>query len=78
MTNFEAIRQRVRAEQLVISICVAATVACGPAAKLPLAAGVGPNPELPPPQSSLIPTVKVANARDGRVRTSPPRQPASW
>jgi glucose/arabinose dehydrogenase len=36
---------------------------CGGAAKLPLAAGVGPNPELPAPSTSLIPVVKVAEAK---------------
>ena len=63
MTNLQFIRPGVRAGQLVVSTLVAATVACGPAAKLPLAAGIGPNPELPPPRSSLIPTVKVADAK---------------
>ena len=63
MTNLESIRRRARVRQLVLSTCVAAATACGHAAKLPLAAGIGPNPELPPPQSSLIPTVHVADAR---------------
>jgi glucose/arabinose dehydrogenase len=52
-----------RARQFVASACVAALGACGAAAKLPLAAGIGPSPELPSPARSLIPTVKVADAR---------------
>ena len=41
---------------------VGTLVACGDSAKLPLAAGVGDNPSLPEPQSTLIPTVKIAKA----------------
>ncbi|HMC57469.1 MAG TPA: sorbosone dehydrogenase family protein [Gemmatimonadaceae bacterium] len=36
--------------------------ACGGAARLPVEAGTGPTPELPPPRTSLIPVVKVARA----------------
>jgi glucose/arabinose dehydrogenase len=36
--------------------------ACGETAKLPFQAGVGPQPQLPEPNSSLIPTVKVSKA----------------
>ena len=36
--------------------------ACASAAHLPLSAGVGPQPELPPPQTSMLPLVKVATA----------------
>jgi glucose/arabinose dehydrogenase len=36
---------------------------CATTARLPVSAGVGPNPTLPPPQTSLIPTVKVATAK---------------
>ena len=37
-------------------------IACGGAARLPVEAGMGPNPTLPPPRTSLIPVVKVAKA----------------
>jgi glucose/arabinose dehydrogenase len=37
--------------------------ACGSAATLPVDAGMGPKPSLPPPKSSPIPTVNVAEAR---------------
>ena len=36
---------------------------CGATATLPVSAGTGPHPELPPPRESLIPTVNVATAR---------------
>jgi glucose/arabinose dehydrogenase len=36
--------------------------ACGDVAKLPVAAGMGPTPTLPPPVAALIPTVNVASA----------------
>jgi glucose/arabinose dehydrogenase len=36
--------------------------ACGDSANLPEGAAVGPSPELPPPNASLIPTVRVSKA----------------
>lgn len=47
-------------------------VACGHRARLPVAAGIGPNPALPAPRSSLIPTMKGAPAKrwaDGQTPT---------
>ena len=38
-------------------------VACGETAKLPVAAGIGPDPQLPPPTTSLIPTMDIAPAK---------------
>ena len=35
-------------------------VACGGPARLPLEAGIGPHPQLPPPEHALIPAVKVS------------------
>lgn len=35
---------------------------CGEEAALPVAAGSGPNPELPPPVQTLLPTVRIAEA----------------
>src|SRR5881392_3084743 len=49
--------------------------ACGGAARLPVEAGMGPNPQLPPPRTSLIPVVKVAKAVGwplGATPTTPP------
>jgi len=39
-----------------------ALAACGEIATLPLSAGIGPQPTLPPPQQTLIPTVNIAPA----------------
>ncbi|ESQ83717.1 hypothetical protein AEAC466_11970 [Asticcacaulis sp. AC466] len=36
--------------------------ACGETAKIPLSEGFGPNPKLPAPNKTLLPTVKVADA----------------
>jgi glucose/arabinose dehydrogenase len=44
-------------------ILAAALSGCGEHATLPVAAGIGPTPELPPPNQTLIPTVKVAPAK---------------
>ncbi len=41
---------------------VIALAACGEVAQLPVAAGVGPHPQLPPPNPSLIPTINIAPA----------------
>jgi hypothetical protein len=38
------------------------SVACGATARLAVEDGVGPNPSLPPPEKSLIPTVNVIKA----------------
>ncbi|MBA3696662.1 MAG: sorbosone dehydrogenase family protein [Methylotenera sp.] len=37
--------------------------ACGQQATLPVAAGIGPSPTLPPPNKTLIPTVNIAPAK---------------
>ncbi|HET7795398.1 MAG TPA: sorbosone dehydrogenase family protein [Rhizobacter sp.] len=37
--------------------------ACGDRATLPIAAGTGPTPQLPPPHKTLLPTVNVAPAK---------------
>jgi glucose/arabinose dehydrogenase len=44
---------------------------CTETAKLPFTAGTGPDPELPPPVQSVIPTVKVAPAKGWPPGTKP-------
>jgi len=44
-------------------LVVAVLAACGEPARQPFEAGVGPEPRLPAPQKSLIPTVNIAKAR---------------
>jgi len=43
--------------------CLLVLAACGVRARLPVTAGIGPDPELPPPSPSLMPTVDIAPAR---------------
>jgi glucose/arabinose dehydrogenase len=47
--------------RVVLAVCVLA--ACAHPAALSVGEGTGPSPELPPPKTSLIPTVKVAEAK---------------
>jgi glucose/arabinose dehydrogenase len=49
--------------------------ACGGSARLPLEAGIGPSPELPPPRKSLIPVVRVAKAEGWVTGTKPVAAP---
>src|SRR5438552_7779789 len=75
MIDFESTMRHARAWVFVSCICMTAAVACGSAATLPATAGIGPGPELPPPKTSLIPTVKVADAKgwaDGEKPTAAP------
>ncbi len=44
-------------------VTFASLLGCGATARLPVSAGTGPQPTLPPPRTSLIPTVNVATAR---------------
>ena len=46
-----------------MGVGVLALAACGEVAKLPVSAGTGPQPTLPPPHQTLVPTVNVAPAR---------------
>ena len=46
-----------------ISLLAALGAACASEARLPVSAGMGPNPELPPPEESLLPAVNIAPAR---------------
>ena len=45
-----------------IPLAALLVAACGETAKLPFEAGVGPNPQLPAPNKTLIPTLKIAEA----------------
>jgi len=49
--------------------------ACAHAARLPVSAGTGPSPELPPPASSLIPTVKIAEPEGWKAGEAPTAGP---
>ncbi len=45
------------------AVAVIALTACGEVAQLPIEAGIGPHPQLPPPNPTLIPTVNIAPAK---------------
>ena len=46
-----------------VVLLVLSLAGCSDEANLPVSAGTGPNPELPPPAGRLIPTVNIAPAR---------------
>jgi glucose/arabinose dehydrogenase len=46
-----------------LTILTLALAACGEMARLPFEDGVGPDPKLPPPVKTIIPTVKIAAAK---------------
>jgi glucose/arabinose dehydrogenase len=54
---------RARTSLLVIVPLTVSLAGCGDSAKFPEDAAVGPDPTLPPPASTLIPTVKIAPAK---------------
>lgn len=45
-----------------LSVLVLGLASCGETATLPVTAGIGPHPTLPPPHPTLIPTVNIAPA----------------
>jgi glucose/arabinose dehydrogenase len=72
MLSFSFVQRAIVALGVVAEL---ALVGCGSSATLPVSAGTGPHPVLPPPSSSLIPTVLVADARGWAAGATP--QPAA-
>ena len=54
-----------------MALTAAGVVACAESAKLPLTAGIGPEPTLPPPTKTAIPTVNTAPAKGWPPGTTP-------
>jgi glucose/arabinose dehydrogenase len=50
------------AQRLALAAAIVAAVSCASTARLPVSAGTGPNPALPPPDKSLIPVTHVVTA----------------
>ena len=63
--------RRLPARLSIALVATAALVACGETSKLPDNTVVGPNPQLPAPGGSLIPTVKVAPVKGWPAGTMP-------
>ena len=53
------------------AVAAFALAACGEVAHLPVSAGIGPNPTLPPPTRTLLPTVNIAPAQGWAPGTRP-------
>ena len=62
---------KISANVLIIGSISLLLSACGDAAKLPDQAGIGPDPTIPPPNTTLIPTVNIAPAKGWPEGTQP-------
>jgi glucose/arabinose dehydrogenase len=60
-----------RARRRVVAATVVLSASCAHPATLSVGDGVGPTPELPPPRTSLIPTVKVSEAKGWPMGAKP-------
>ena len=61
--------------RFVILIAALLVSGCGDKAKLPLEAGTGPNPTLPEPTRTILPTIKVADAKGWPAGATPTAAP---
>jgi glucose/arabinose dehydrogenase len=62
---------------LLVIVGAVAAVGCASAARLPVSAGTGPNPQLPPPDRSLIPMVHVVTAKGWAANQAPAAAPGT-
>ena len=62
---------------MLFAVSVLALHGCGEVATLPVSAGMGPAPTLPPPNPTLIPTIKVAPAKGWASGTMPQAAPGT-
>lgn len=58
-----------------VTLLCFALAACGGPARLPLEAGIGPRPQLPPAENALIPAIKVSKATGWPAGTTPAAAP---
>jgi glucose/arabinose dehydrogenase len=56
---------------VLVAIAGVVAVGCGASARLAVSEGVGPHPEIPPPDHSLLPTVNVVKARGWAAGATP-------
>ena len=66
-----------RAQHLPVLIACLTLAACAEMSKLPPGADTGPNPALPEPNSTLIPTVKIAPAKGWPAGVTPKPAPGT-
>jgi hypothetical protein len=62
---------------VLLTLLLLALTACSEVARLPISAGIGPQPTLPPPQHRLIPSVHIAPAQGWPSGTTPLVAPGS-
>jgi len=60
-----------------VALLALTLAACGEIATLPVSAGTGPQPTLPPPHQTLIPTVNIAPAKGWPPGTTPQAAPGT-
>ncbi len=60
-----------------VAVAMLALAGCGNNARLPVSAGIGPTPALPPPSSAMIPTVNIAPAKGWPAGVSPVSAPGT-
>jgi len=60
-----------------LAVLTFALAACADVARLPISAGTGPQPTLPPPQQRLIPTVNIAPAKGWPAGGTPQAAPGT-
>ncbi len=60
-----------------IGVAILALTACGEMATLPVSAGTGPRPTLPPPHKTLFPTVNIAPAQGWPSGAAPQAAPGT-
>lgn len=68
---------RTGASSALVGAVVLALAACGEVATLPISAGTGPKPTLPPPQHAMIPTVNIAPAKGWPLGATPQAVPGT-
>ena len=62
---------RIANKSLSCAAIVLVLAGCGDQATLPIKAGMGPSPTLPPPHHTLIPTINIAPAKGWPARATP-------
>ena len=81
MTQFQLTiprrRRRPASREIAGLASVLGALACGSSASLPVSAGMGPAPQLPSPEKSLIPTIKVADAKGWPAGATPTAAPGT-